>query len=75
LSNYDRTYTDYRNNPRSTEGSFYGTFDPGKPYVELSAGIENIFKILRVDALWRLNYLNSRYASPLTVRATMQFVF
>lgn len=75
LSNYDRTYTDYRNNPRYNEGSFYGTFDPGKPYIELSAGIENIFKILRVDALWRLNYLNSRYASPLTVRATMQFVF
>jgi hypothetical protein len=26
------------------------------PYLEASAGIENIFKIFRVDAFWRLNY-------------------
>lgn len=26
------------------------------PYVEASAGIENIFKIFRIDAFWRLNY-------------------
>ena len=26
------------------------------PYTEFSAGIENIFKIVRVDAVWRYNY-------------------
>lgn len=26
------------------------------PYVEATAGIENIFKVFRVDALWRLTY-------------------
>jgi hypothetical protein len=26
------------------------------PYVEASAGIENIFKIFRIDAFWRCNY-------------------
>jgi hypothetical protein len=26
------------------------------PYLEASAGIENIFKIFRIDAFWRLNY-------------------
>ena len=26
------------------------------PYVEASAGIENIFKVFRIDAFWRLNY-------------------
>lgn len=26
------------------------------PYTEFSAGIENIFKIIRVDAVWRYNY-------------------
>ena len=26
------------------------------PYIETSAGIENILKVLRVDAVWRLNY-------------------
>jgi len=28
------------------------------PYYEVSAGIENIMKCLRVDAIWRLNYLD-----------------
>lgn len=26
------------------------------PYAEASAGIENIFKVFRIDAFWRLNY-------------------
>jgi hypothetical protein len=26
------------------------------PYVEASAGVENIFKVFRIDAFWRLNY-------------------
>jgi hypothetical protein len=26
------------------------------PYIEASAGVENIFKIFRIDAFWRLNY-------------------
>jgi len=30
------------------------------PYTEFSAGIENIFKIIRVDAVWRYNYNNDR---------------
>lgn len=29
-----------------------------KPYSEVSFGIENIFKIIRVDAVWRLTYRN-----------------
>ncbi|MBC7862762.1 MAG: hypothetical protein IAF38_07295, partial [Bacteroidia bacterium] len=28
----------------------------GKPYQEVSVGIENIFKVFRVDAFWRLSY-------------------
>ena len=32
--------------------------DPNKPYVELSYGIENIFKVFRVDAIHRISYLN-----------------
>jgi len=30
------------------------------PYTEFSAGIENIFKIVRVDAVWRYNYNEDR---------------
>ena len=29
------------------------------PYYEVSVGLENIFKVLRVDAIWRLNYHNN----------------
>ena len=32
------------------------------PYMEASVGIENIFKVLRVDYVWRLNYLDVPYA-------------
>jgi len=31
------------------------------PYMEMSAGVDNIFKCLRVDYVWRLNYLNVPY--------------
>jgi hypothetical protein len=30
-----------------------------KPYYEVGVAIENIFKIIRIDALWRLSYLNN----------------
>ncbi|MFB6320710.1 DUF5686 family protein [Saccharicrinis sp. FJH54] len=29
-----------------------------EPYMEASAGIENIFQLIRIDSIWRLNYLN-----------------
>ena len=31
------------------------------PYMEASVGIENIFKVLRVDYVWRLNYRDMPY--------------
>ena len=33
----------------------------GGPYYEAGAGIENIFKIFRIDALWRLSYIDKQY--------------
>lgn len=35
----------------------------GKPYMELSAGIDNLFKCLRVDYVWRLTYRDGQSAS------------
>jgi hypothetical protein len=32
--------------------------DMTDPYYEAGVGIENIFKFIRVDAIWRLNYQN-----------------
>ena len=50
-----------------------------KPYAEVSVGIENIFKVIRVDALWRLTYLdnNTDDISVLRfgIRAKLQFEF
>lgn len=35
-----------------------GFLDPGKPYVELGYGVENIFKFFRIDFAHRLTYLD-----------------
>ena len=37
----------------------FKTLDPGKPYIEVSYGIENIFRVFRLDAIHRLTYLSS----------------
>jgi hypothetical protein len=31
------------------------------PYYEVGVGLENIFKVIRVDAVWRLSYLDHTY--------------
>lgn len=46
-----------------------------EPYVELGAGIENIFKIIRIDGLWRLNYLDNPNISEFGLRGTLEFRF
>jgi len=45
------------------------------PYYEAGVGIENIFKLFRVDAMWRFSYLDHPNVSPFSVRATMQLAF
>jgi len=45
------------------------------PYLEATTGIENIFKIFRVDAVWRLSYLDNPKAIPFSIKASMQFTF
>ncbi|GAB4380541.1 MAG: DUF5686 family protein [Salibacteraceae bacterium] len=46
-----------------------------RPYIEAGVGIENILKIFRVDALWRLTYLNRPNVVPFGIRTTFQFDF
>jgi hypothetical protein len=55
-------------------GAFYGRFDKG-PYMEAGFGIENIFKIIRVDCVWRLSYWDNPYAQKFSVRFTFDFSF
>ena len=52
-----------------------GSYTLSKPYFEAGAGIENIFKVIRVDAIWRLSYLNHLRASNFGVFVSLQFDF
>jgi hypothetical protein len=45
------------------------------PYSEADVGIENIFKFIRIDALWRLSYLNDPGVSRFSVMGTLQLIF
>lgn len=47
----------------------------GRPYVEVSAGISNIFKILRVDVVKRLTYLDNPGISTWGIRTRVKFDF
>ncbi len=46
-----------------------------KPYVEASIGIYNIFKIIRLDYVRRLNYLDHPNVSKSGIRARVRFEF
>ena len=52
-----------------------GSYTLSKPYFEAGAGIENIFKIIRVDAIWRLSYLDHPKASKFGLFVSLQFDF
>jgi len=46
-----------------------------EPYVELTAGIENIFKVFRVDFLYRATYQNPKASNNIGVKAGFQLTF
>jgi hypothetical protein len=47
----------------------------GNPYIEVSAGISNIFKLLRVDFVKRLTYLDHPDVTPWGIRTRVKFDF
>lgn len=49
-----------------------GYFKNGKPYLELGYGVENIFKILRVDFVHRISYLDNPNARKFGILFTAQ---
>lgn len=52
----------------------FGSLSPHKPYVELGYGIENIFKIIRIDAYHRITYTNNPDASNFGVKINFQLI-
>lgn len=70
-----------RNNPYDTTGLLSFPDEAGNnqmhghPYMEISAGLDNIFKILRVDYVWRLSYRNTQNADRSGLRIALHFTF
>ncbi|MDL2265009.1 DUF5686 and carboxypeptidase regulatory-like domain-containing protein [Parabacteroides sp. OttesenSCG-928-G07] len=69
-----------KNNPAIDPTGLYklpdGTRPLGKtPYLEASVGLENIFKILRVDYYWRLTYLDEPNIKKNGLRIALRFSF
>ncbi len=46
-----------------------------EPYVEVSAGIENIFKVFRIDALWRCTHHRAKAIDNFGVKLGFQLAF
>ena len=68
-----------KNNPTLTPGLFLlpdGTQPVGStPYMECSVGLENIFKILRIDYYRRLTYLDHPDIKKGGIRIALRFTF
>ena len=47
----------------------------GGPFMEASLGVENIFKVMRVDAVRRLTYLDLPNAKPWSLRLKLNITF
>jgi len=55
-----------------------GMQDVSKPYFEAGVGIENIFRFIRIDAMWRLSHLEEKKDQEFEkfgIRAMLQFKF
>lgn len=52
-----------------------GKFKGYKPYAELSYGLENIFRLVRVDFIHRITYLDHPNTSPFGVKTNFVFRF
>lgn len=61
--------------PTDAEGNTSTFLFGNKPYMEVSVGVENIFKFFRVDLVKRLTYLDNPNVSSLGVRAKLKFDF
>ena len=52
----------------------FKTFDK-KPYWEIGVGIENIFKCIRIDLIWRMTYLEPNSGRNVGVKASFAMYF
>ena len=70
LSNENKGFSKMLNNAVTT------TYDLSHgPYLESGIGVENILKIIRVDALWRMTYMDHPNISRFGIRVMLVFDF
>jgi hypothetical protein len=71
--NLNRSLLKFPTDPTTNQAT---TFKLNKePYVEVSAGIANIFKLVRVDVVKRLTYLDNPEVSQWGIRTLLKFDF
>ncbi len=58
-----------------TNIDYHFTIPNKTPYMEAGVGVENIFKLLRIDAIWRLNYLQNKNIPTIGILGSVQFKF
>jgi hypothetical protein len=46
-----------------------------KPYLEAGVGIENIFKVLRIDGIWRLSHYDNENVKRFAIFGSLYFTF
>lgn len=66
------------NNPlrsKFLENYAFDSLDPHKPFVEVGYGIDNIFRLFRLQAFHRLSYLDRPSVSPFRIMASINFSF
>jgi hypothetical protein len=55
--------------------NYHFTIPSKKPYMEAGFGIDNIFHLIRIDAVWRLNYLNNPDISRFGIKGSIELKF
>jgi len=65
LSDANRSYSEFPT----------GMYTLSKPFLEAGVGIENIFKFLRIDGVWRLSYLDHPDIAKFQIMFGMQVFF
>ena len=55
--------------------NYHFTVPSKEPYMEVGLGVENIFHLLRIDAVWRLNYLDNPGIAKFGIKGSIQFKF
>jgi len=75
IGSLDEKNRQYNHNYLHEFNSSEHMYEVNKPYFEAGVGVENILKIFRINAVWRLSYLDHSNISKFGILGTMQIYF